>query len=52
MNFNVEENTRKNLFLIPPQFSQNVTRIGGGAGCANSHKDPEFDIIRILKTVV
>jgi cytochrome c peroxidase len=44
LNFSVEENAGKDLFLTPPQFNQNGNRIGGGIGCAGCHAAPEFDI--------
>lgn len=43
-NFTAEENTGKNLFLTPPQFDGNSTRIAGGLGCNGCHKAPEFSI--------
>ncbi len=43
-NFTQTENTGKNLFLAPPQFDPNGSRIGGGVGCAGCHRAPEFDI--------
>ena len=32
------------MFLTPPQFDGNGSRIGGGVGCAGCHRAPEFDI--------
>jgi cytochrome c peroxidase len=43
-NFTAQENLGKNLFLAPPQFDANSSRIGGGVGCAGCHNAPEFDI--------
>lgn len=43
-NFTVEENSGKNLFLTPPLFDANSSRIGGGVGCNGCHNAPEFDI--------
>ncbi|MGH1364958.1 MAG: cytochrome c peroxidase [Calditrichia bacterium] len=43
-NFSNQENQGKNLFLMPPQFNQTGTRVGGGVGCAGCHGPPEFDI--------
>lgn len=43
-NFTAEENQGKQLFLAPPQFNANGSRIGGGLGCAGCHRAPEFDI--------
>ncbi len=43
-NFSTAENLGKSLFLAPPQFDQNGSRIAGGAGCQGCHRAPEFDI--------
>jgi len=43
-NFTAEENSGKNLFIIPPLFDANSSRIGGGVGCNACHNAPEFDI--------
>jgi cytochrome c peroxidase len=43
-NFSGEENLGKQLFVDAPQFDMNVSRIGGGLGCAGCHRPPEFDI--------
>lgn len=43
-NFTAQENDGKNLFLTPPIFDSNSSRIGGGFGCAGCHAAPEFDI--------
>jgi cytochrome c peroxidase len=43
-NFTNQENTGKNLFLSPPVFGMNGSRIGGGLGCGGCHRAPEFDI--------
>ena len=43
-NFTIQENQGKNLFLAPPQFDGNGSRIGGGIGCAGCHTPPEFSI--------
>jgi len=43
-NFTPQENLGKNLFLAPPQFNANGSRIGGGIGCAGCHIPPEFSI--------
>jgi cytochrome c peroxidase len=43
-NFTAQENTGKNLFLTPPVFDGNSSRIGGGLGCNGCHNAPEFDI--------
>jgi cytochrome c peroxidase len=43
-NFNAQENQGKNLFLTPPIFDANGSRISGGVGCAACHAAPEFDI--------
>jgi len=43
-NFTAEENAGKNLFISPPQFNAQGSRIGGGVGCAGCHRIPEFDI--------
>lgn len=44
LNFTMQENQGKNLFLTPPQFDTMGSRIGGGIGCAGCHAAPEFDI--------
>jgi cytochrome c peroxidase len=44
-NFTADENTGKQLFLLPPQFDNQGNRIGGGAGCQGCHQAPEFSII-------
>jgi cytochrome c peroxidase len=44
LNFTMQENQGKNLFLTPPQFDAMGSRIGGGIGCAGCHAAPEFDI--------
>lgn len=44
LNFTAQENQGKQLFLAPPQFNANGSRIGGGLGCAGCHRAPEFDI--------
>lgn len=43
-NYTAQENQGKNLFLTPPVFDANSSRIGGGFGCAACHAAPEFDI--------
>ncbi len=43
-NFTSTENQGKALFMAPPNFNQNGSRIGGGVGCAGCHRAPEFDI--------
>ena len=43
-NFTDQENLGKRLFLGPPQFDENGSRIAGGAGCAGCHAAPEFSI--------
>jgi len=43
-NFTAQENTGKNLFITPPVFDANGSRIGGGLGCNGCHNAPEFDI--------
>ncbi|MFZ9588240.1 MAG: cytochrome-c peroxidase [Chitinophagaceae bacterium] len=43
-NFTQQENTGKNLFQAPPQFSADGVRIAGGLGCAGCHAAPEFSI--------
>lgn len=43
-NFTASENSGKQLFLAPPQFDGNGSRIGGGLGCQGCHRAPEFDI--------
>jgi cytochrome c peroxidase len=43
-NFSALENAGKALFLAPPQFDVNGSRIGGGLGCGGCHQAPEFDI--------
>ena len=43
-NFTAQENTGKNLFLAPPVFNANGSRISGGFGCNGCHNAPEFDI--------
>jgi cytochrome c peroxidase len=44
LNFTAQENTGKDLFLTPPVFDGNSSRIGGGLGCNGCHNAPEFDI--------
>ncbi len=44
-NFSPTENAGKNLFLAPPQFDPQGSRVGGGVGCAGCHQPPEFDIV-------
>ncbi|MEY2701734.1 MAG: hypothetical protein RLY43_367 [Bacteroidota bacterium] len=48
-NFTAQENQGKNLFLTPPTFDANGSRIGGGLGCAGCHRAPEFDIDPLTK---
>jgi cytochrome c peroxidase len=48
-NFTAQENQGKNLFLAPPTFNANGSRIGGGLGCAGCHRAPEFDIDPLTK---
>lgn len=43
-NFTAQENQGKQLFLQPPQFDGDGSRIAGGAGCQGCHRAPEFDI--------
>lgn len=43
-NFTQAENAGKNLFIAPPLFDSNSSRIGGGLGCNGCHNAPEFDI--------
>jgi cytochrome c peroxidase len=43
-NFTAQENSGKDLFLTPPVFDGNSSRIGGGLGCNGCHNAPEFDI--------
>ena len=43
-NFTAQENMGKNLFIQPPVFNNQGSRIGGGIGCAACHQAPEFDI--------
>lgn len=43
-NFTQVENLGKNLFISPPVFDGNSSRIAGGAGCNACHNAPEFDI--------
>ena len=43
-NFTAQENEGKSLFLTPPSFDGNSSRIGGGLGCNGCHNAPEFDI--------
>jgi cytochrome c peroxidase len=43
-NFTLQENTGKNLFMSQAIFDNNSMRIGGGLGCNNCHRAPEFDI--------
>lgn len=43
-NFTAQENVGKDLFLTPPIFDANSSRIGGGLGCNGCHNAPEFDI--------
>jgi len=42
--FNEEENLGKYLFMTPAIFDSNSKRTGGGFGCNNCHRAPEFDI--------
>ena len=44
-NFSPQQNDGKELFLTPAEFNNNGMRIGGGLGCANCHRAPEFDIV-------
>jgi len=43
-NFTAEENAGKQLWLAPPMFDPQGSRIGGGVGCGGCHRAPEFDI--------
>lgn len=43
-NFTAQENQGKQLFLQPPQFDANGSRIAGGVGCQGCHRAPTFDI--------
>lgn len=43
-NFTAVENEGKRLFMTPPVFDANSSRIGGGLGCNSCHRAPEFDI--------
>jgi len=43
-NFTTQENDGKDLFMTPPVFDGNSSRIGGGLGCNACHNAPEFDI--------
>ena len=43
-NFTTIENEGKRLFMTPPVFDANSSRIGGGLGCNGCHRAPEFDI--------
>jgi cytochrome c peroxidase len=43
-NFTAIENEGKRLFMMPPVFDANSSRIGGGLGCNGCHRAPEFDI--------
>jgi cytochrome c peroxidase len=43
-NFSDAENRGKQLFMQEPEFDMEANRIGGGAGCDNCHRAPEFDI--------
>ena len=43
-NFTTVENEGKRLFMTPPVFDANSSRIGGGLGCNTCHRAPEFDI--------
>jgi cytochrome c peroxidase len=43
-NYTTDENAGKQLFITPPVFDPNGSRIGGGAGCGGCHRAPEFDI--------
>lgn len=44
-NFSPQQNDGKDLFLTPAEFNNNGLRVGGGFGCANCHRPPEFDIV-------
>ena len=44
-NFNQQQNDGKDLFISPAIFNNDGVRIGGGLGCANCHRPPEFDIV-------
>ena len=44
-NFNNQQNMGKDLFITPAVFDNTSSRIGGGLGCANCHRPPEFDIV-------
>ncbi len=44
-NYTAQQNNGKSLFLEPAIFNNNGLRIGGGFGCANCHRPPEFDIV-------
>ena len=43
-NFTADENAGKRLFIAPPVFDADGSRIGGGVGCQGCHGAPEFDI--------
>lgn len=43
-NYTNTENIGKNLFLSPPIFNNQGSRISGGIGCAGCHQAPEFNI--------
>ena len=43
-NFNAGENLGKQLFIDSPVFDDLGNRVAGGAGCAQCHHPPEFDI--------
>ncbi len=43
-NFSTSENLGKKIFLEKPVFDDFGHRIAGGAGCAQCHNPPEFDI--------
>lgn len=43
-NFTQQENLGKQLFLQPPVFDNQGSRINGGIGCAGCHQAPEFSI--------
>ncbi|MBW7845507.1 MAG: cytochrome-c peroxidase [Bacteroidia bacterium] len=43
-NFSSEENFGKYLFMTPAIFDATSKRVGGGLGCNNCHRAPEFDI--------
>jgi cytochrome c peroxidase len=43
-NFSSQENQGKDLFMTPPVFDGNGSRIAGGLGCQGCHAAPEFDI--------